>query len=103
MWQNIPWHIIKYFAMSLENCHVENEYTKNIPWHGMEYCQRFYLAQAHLLGLFKLEWGEWKWKLNTKTRITNLNKLSCWPLSVKLKPKLSTELCHTIEFFLLLV
>jgi len=30
-WQNIPRHVIKYFATSLENFHVENEYTKNIP------------------------------------------------------------------------
>jgi hypothetical protein len=44
MWQNISWlvkkklcHVMEYFAMSLSNFHVANEYTKNIPWHGMEY------------------------------------------------------------------
>ncbi len=29
--------------------HVENEYTKNIPLHGMEYFQRFVLAHVNML------------------------------------------------------
>ncbi len=49
MWHNIWWHVIKYFATSLESCHVENEYINNIPWHAMECSQRFCLAHVSLL------------------------------------------------------
>jgi len=45
-WQNIPSHVIKYFAKSLEICHVENKYTKNILWHVMECFWRFYPTQV---------------------------------------------------------
>jgi len=31
MWQNIPWLVRKYFAMSLNNIHMVGEYIKNIP------------------------------------------------------------------------
>jgi hypothetical protein len=57
-WQNIPWLVkkyfatswnimcvIKYFATSLNNIHVIDEYTKNIPWHGMKFTLKFL---AHL-------------------------------------------------------
>jgi hypothetical protein len=30
-------------------CHVENEYTKNIPLHGMKYFQRFIRAHVNML------------------------------------------------------
>jgi hypothetical protein len=49
MWHNIWWHVMEYLATSLENFHVENEYIKNIPWHGMECSQRFCLAHVRLL------------------------------------------------------
>ncbi len=32
-WQNIPWHVIKYFAMSLEICHVEKNQEYSMTWH----------------------------------------------------------------------
>jgi hypothetical protein len=39
----------KYFATSFNNIHMENEYTKNIPWDGMEYIVRFLLAHLSKL------------------------------------------------------
>jgi len=35
--------------MSINNIHVANEYTNNIPWHGMEYALRFFLAHLNKL------------------------------------------------------
>ncbi len=53
-WQNIPWLVKEYFATSLNNIHMENEYINNIPWHNMEYVVRLFSCspnQAHLLML----------------------------------------------------
>jgi len=41
--------LAKYFAMSLNNILVANEYTKNIPWHGMEYVLRFFRVHSSKL------------------------------------------------------
>jgi hypothetical protein len=30
-WQNIPCHVMEYFATSSKFFHMENEYNKNIP------------------------------------------------------------------------
>jgi hypothetical protein len=35
--------------MSWNFFHVENEYTKNIPLHDMEYFQRLFLAHVNML------------------------------------------------------
>ncbi len=54
-WQNIlPHHIIfcdlvKYSVKSFNNIHMVDEYTMNIPWHGMEYAIRFFLAHLNKL------------------------------------------------------
>jgi hypothetical protein len=52
MWQNILCHVMVYFATSFNFFHVENKYTKNIPWHGIKYFATSLLysnEQAHLL------------------------------------------------------
>jgi hypothetical protein len=38
-WQNIPWLVAKYFAMSQNNIHVTNKYIKK--FHDMECILRF--------------------------------------------------------------
>ncbi len=38
--QRIFYHDMEYSTMPLNNFHVENEYTKNIPWHDMKYFWR---------------------------------------------------------------
>jgi hypothetical protein len=50
--------VIKYFATSFNNIHMTEEYTKNIPWHGMIYIFKFLLvhfskfASSCLLGCY---------------------------------------------------
>jgi len=38
--------VMEYFATSHKIYQMENKYTRNILWHGMEYFQKFLLAQV---------------------------------------------------------
>jgi len=41
--------VMEYFATSHKTCHIQNEYTRNILWNGMEYIWRFLFAQVRRL------------------------------------------------------
>ncbi len=45
--------MVEYFAMSLNNIHMVDEYTKNILWRGMEYALK---KNSHACLLVLLSW-----------------------------------------------
>jgi hypothetical protein len=46
IFDDMSWNIL---SCQFEICRVEKIYTKNIPWHGTKYFQRFFFVQVILL------------------------------------------------------
>ncbi len=75
--------VVEYSTTSHKICHMENEYNKSIPWHGMEYFQKFLplswiSSHVHLQASLNLD---------SLHIIVRFNFLFAWKIAIECKRK----------------